>query len=110
MEHAFVADTNLFFECKRLEEIPWFDLAVDPIVIALTKPVLAEIDKHKKSGGRTRKRAIEISGRIRGMLATLPPEVVIQNAGPRVVLSRRRTRIIGAICESPLNRKSANPL
>ncbi|MBZ9844844.1 PIN domain-containing protein [Mesorhizobium sp. CA5] len=86
MEHVFVADTNLFFECKRLEEIPWFDLAVDPIVIALTKPVLAEIDKHKKGGGRTRKRAIEISGRIRGMLATLPPEVVIQEAGPRVVL------------------------
>lgn len=86
MEHAFVADTNLFFECKRLEEIPWFDLAVDPVVIALTKPVLAEIDKHKKGGGRTRKRAIEISGRIRGMLAALPPEVVIQEAGPRVVL------------------------
>lgn len=86
MEHAFVADTNLFFECKRLEEIPWIDLAVDPVVIALTKPVLAEIDKHKKGGGRTRKRAIEISGRIRGMLAALPPEVVIQETGPRVVL------------------------
>ncbi|MES0151062.1 PIN domain-containing protein [Mesorhizobium sp. M0012] len=86
MEHVFVADTNLFFECKRLEEIPWLDLAVDPIVIALTKPVLAEIDKHKKGAGRTRKRAIEISVRIRGMLATLPPEVVIQEAGPRVVL------------------------
>lgn len=86
MEHVFVADTNLFFECKRLEEIPWFDLAVAPVVIALTKPVLAEIDKHKKGGGRTRKRAIEISGRIRGMLAAFPPEVVIQEAGPRVVL------------------------
>lgn len=86
MEHVLVADTNLFFECKRLEELPWSDLAVDPVVIALTKPVLAEIDKHKKGGGRTRKRAIEISGRIRGMLAVLPPEVVIQEAGPRVLL------------------------
>ncbi len=86
MEHAFVADTNLFFECQRLEEIPWSDLAVDPVVVVLTKPVLAEIDKHKKGGGRTRKRAIEISGRIRGMLAVLPPEVIIQEAGPRVVL------------------------
>lgn len=86
MEHVLVADTNLFFECKRLEELPWSDLAVDPVVIALTKPVLAEIDKHKKGGGRTRKRAIEISGRIRGMLAALPPEVVIQEAGPRVLL------------------------
>lgn len=86
MEHVFVADTNLFFECKRLEELPWSDLAADPVVIALTKPVLAEIDKHKKGGGRTRKRAIEISGRIRGMLNTPPPEIVIQEAGPRVVL------------------------
>ncbi len=86
MEHAFVADTNLFFECKRLEELPWSDLAVDPVVIALTKPVIAEIDKHKKGGGRTRKRAIEISGRIRGMLKAQPPEVVIQDVGPRVVL------------------------
>ncbi len=86
MEHAFVADTNLFFECKRLEEIPWIDLAADPVVIALTKPVLAEIDKHKKGGGRTRKRALDISGRIRGMLAAHTSEVVIQEATPRVVL------------------------
>lgn len=86
MEHAFIADTNLFFECKRLEELPWSDLAVDPIVIALTKPVLAEIDKHKKGGGRTRKRAIEISVRIRGMLKAHSPEEVIQEAGPRVLL------------------------
>lgn len=86
MEHVFVADTNLFFECKRLEELPWSDLAADPIVIALTKPVMAEIDKHKKGSGRTRKRAIEISGRIRGMLTSPPPEVIIQDAGPRVVL------------------------
>lgn len=86
MEHAFIADTNLFFECKRLEELPWSDLAVDPIVIALTKPVLAEIDKHKKGGGRTRKRAIEISGRIRGMLTAHPPQEVIQEARPRVLL------------------------
>lgn len=86
MEHAFVADTNLFFECKRLEELPWSDLVVDPVVIALTKPVMGEIDKHKKGGGRTRKRAIEISGRIRGMLAAQPPEIVIQETGPHVVL------------------------
>ncbi|WP_105433029.1 PIN domain-containing protein [Neorhizobium sp. T6_25] len=86
MESAFVADTNLFFECRRLEELPWSELAVDPIVVALTKPVLSEIDKHKKSGGRTRKRAIEISRRIREMLSTMSPEVVIKEAEPRVTL------------------------
>lgn len=86
MEHAFVADTNLFFECKRLEEIPWSDLAADPVVVALTKPVLAEIDKHKKAGGRTRKRAVQISGRVREMLSAASPETVIKEAGPRVLL------------------------
>lgn len=86
MEHVFVADTNLFFECKRLEELPWCDLAVDTVVIALIKPVMAEIDKHKNGGGRTRKRAIEISGRIREMLVASSPEVVVQEAGPCVVL------------------------
>ena len=68
MEHIFVADTNLFLECKRLEDISWSDLGVDPVVIVLTKPVIGEIDKHKTSGGRTRKRALAISGRIRDML------------------------------------------
>lgn len=86
MEHVFVADTNLFFECEPLEKISWSDLAVEPVVIVLIKPVMAEIDKHKKGGGRTRKRAIEVSQRIRGMLAVHPPEVVIQEASPRVVL------------------------
>ena len=65
LEHIFVADTNLFFECKRLEDISWEDLGVEPIVVVLTKPVIGEIDKHKRSGTRTRKRALEISGRIR---------------------------------------------
>lgn len=59
---------------------------MDPVIIALIKPVMAEIDKHKKGGGRTRRRAIEISRRIRGMLTAQPPELVIQEAGPRVVL------------------------
>ncbi len=58
MEHLYVADTNLFFEAKRLEDLPWDELGVDPIVVALTKPVQAEIDRHKKGGGRTRKRAL----------------------------------------------------
>ena len=84
VEHIFVADTNLFFECKRLEDISWEDLGSDPIVVVLTKPVIGEIDKHKRSGGRTRKRALEISGRIRDMLKSGVLEEVIREAGPRV--------------------------
>lgn len=86
MEHLLVADTNLFFECRRLEDLPWADLGAGPLVIALTKPVIGEIDKHKKGGGRTRKRALDISGRIRRMLVEGQSESVIREADPRVIL------------------------
>jgi PIN domain len=86
MEYIFVADTNLFFECKRLEDLPWDELGVDPICIALTKPVLAEIDKHKKGVGRTKKRAIETFNRVREMLDDEKEELVIREISPRVVL------------------------
>lgn len=86
MEHLFVADTNLFFEAKRLEDLPWADLGVDPVVIGLTKPVQAEIDRHKKGTGRTRKRALETFKRVRAMLQSSQTEAVIREADPRVVL------------------------
>lgn len=88
MEAHLVADTNLFFECKALEELQWGELGYDPVVILLTKPVLDEIDKHKKANGRTRKRALEIFKRVRGMLTTSTTELVIREASPRVVLRR----------------------
>jgi hypothetical protein len=88
MEVHLVADTNLFFECRSLEDLPWSELGYDPIVILLTKPVLDEIDKHKKGTGRTRSRALEIFGRVRGMLTSSTQEVEIQTLSPKVVLRR----------------------
>lgn len=86
MEHLIVADTNLLFECRALEELPWGDIGVDPLVIALTRPVIGEIDRHKRGSGRTRRRAMEISGRIRGMLKANQSEETIREQEPRVVL------------------------
>lgn len=86
MEYLYIADTNLFLECKRLEDLNWADLGADPVAIILTKPVIGEIDKHKKAGGRTRRRALEISGRIREMLITGCMESTIRETNPRVVL------------------------
>ena len=77
MELHLVADTNLFFECKSLEQLPWLELGYDPVVILLTKPVLDEIDKHKKATGRTRARALDIFGRVRVMLASSAQEIEI---------------------------------
>lgn len=83
-----VADTNLFFECKPLDQLPWQELDPDQVVIILTKPVLDEIDKHKKGTGRTRDRALEIFGRVREMLTTSTKEYEIRASSPRVVLRR----------------------
>jgi hypothetical protein len=88
MEIHLVADTNLFFEFKTLEELPWQELGYDTVVIILTKPVLDEIDKHKKASGRTRSRALEIFGRIREMLIIGRQEVDIRSSAPRVILRR----------------------
>ncbi len=79
-------DTNLFFECKALENLPWSELEGDSLYILLSKPVLDEIDKHKKGRGRTRKRALEIFQRIRAMLEAGVDEKIIQESEPQVVL------------------------
>jgi hypothetical protein len=92
MELHLAADTNLFFEFKPLEQLPWSELGADPVVIVLTKPVVDEIDKHKKSTGRTRDRALDIFNRLREMLTSGATEVEIQESGPRVVL-RRMTNV-----------------
>ena len=91
MELHLVADTNLFFECKSLDQLPWFELGADPIIILLTKPVLDEIDKHKKSNGRTRDRALATYGRVRDMLKSAAKEVEIRPSSPRVLLRREPT-------------------
>ncbi len=86
MDQIYVADTNLFLECKRLEEIPWADLGLDPIVIVLTQPVISEIDKHKRLRSRTRKRALSISKRIRQMLESCVLETLVCEGAPRVTI------------------------
>lgn len=86
MEFRLVADTNLFLECKALDQLPWSELGADPIVVVLTKPVLDEIDKHKKSTGRTRARALEIFGRVREMVTAGTIEIDIRTSSPRVML------------------------
>lgn len=87
-ELHLVADTNLFFECKSLSELPWEELGADPIVLLLTTPLLSEIDKHKKGSGRTRKRALDLFGIVRGMIKSKQNEHVVREDNPRVVLRR----------------------
>lgn len=86
MELHLVADTNLFLECLPLHDLPWSDLQADPVIVILTKPVLDELDKHKRSTGRTRDRALKILKFVRDMHGGIRHEVDIQSASPRVIL------------------------
>jgi hypothetical protein len=88
MELHLVADTNLIFEFKQLEQLPWHEFGYDPVVILLTKPVLDEIDRHKKGTGRTRGRALEIFNRFRAMLTSGVQDVEIRPSSSRVTLRR----------------------
>lgn len=81
-----LADTNLFFEFKKLHELPWAELDADPIVLLVSKPVLDEIDKHKKGNGRTRDRAIEVFKMLRTSMKNGGSDIVIQETAPRVLL------------------------
>lgn len=86
MELRLVADTNLFLECGSLEVLPWEELAADPVVVLLTRPVMTEIDRHKAGTGRTKRRAVLINQQVRGLLERQATDLVVRETGPRVVL------------------------
>ena len=66
--------------------MPWADLGTDTIEIILTKPVLDEIDRHKKEKGRTKKRALDTFKRLRPILLGECEEVLIREESPKVTL------------------------
>jgi len=105
---TLLVDTNLFFECKALDQLPWDDLGFDTVIVLVAKPVLDEIDRHKKGSGRTRKRALEIYTRIRRMLKNGAHEDVIQEANPRVVFKLDQNTKFDEQLETQLNKNKAD--
>jgi hypothetical protein len=84
-------DTNLFVQCKPLEELNWaiFDGA-DEIKLIITRPVQAEIDSHKAKGsGRLSKRARSASTLFRELLQP-GIECKLISSKPRVLLFLRQ--------------------
>lgn len=81
-----IADTNTLLECRKLEDLPWEELGGDPVVVLFTRPVLDEIDKHKNSNGRTRRRAVDAFKLVRKALAADGNEMVLRHNKPRVLL------------------------
>jgi hypothetical protein len=69
---AYSPDTNFFFQCRQVAELPWHELeGADPsdvseVRLSITPAVMKEIDRHKgKGNSRTARRAREASSLFR---------------------------------------------
>ena len=83
--HLF-CDTNLFLQCRELEELDWSTWQGMQVRVIVSAPVLKEIDHRKNRGNdRVSRRARKASQRFRKMLPV--GESVVREAHPRVTLS-----------------------
>ena len=84
--HFFV-DTNLFIQCRPLEQLDWSPWRTyEEVRLIVSRPVLREIDRLKNKGNdRVTRRARTASAMFRQMLDDA--HKLIHPEGPRVVLS-----------------------
>ncbi|WP_081648770.1 PIN domain-containing protein [Ponticaulis koreensis] len=85
--HVFLfVDTNLFFQCRALEELDWSEwVDYEAVHLIVSSPVLREVDYRKKQGNdRVGKRARKASERFRDMLGK--NEVMIRGTNPCITL------------------------
>lgn len=76
-------DTNLFIQCKPLQELDWSVWReYEEIHVLVTRPVQKEIDKHKKTGGdRLARRSRTASSLLRRIVRSKEEHEVIQKDG-----------------------------
>jgi len=82
-------DTNLFIQCKPLEELNWVETfpGYQHIRLLISRPVQVEIDRQKNVGsGRIGKRARGASSQFRRMVLNDDNELVIRQSNPRVTM------------------------
>ena len=113
----YFVDTNLFFQCRPLEQLDWSPWRkFDEVQLIVSKPVLREIDYRKnKSSDRVGRRARSAVAMFREMRNT--GKKVVHANGPRVILSieshhrpsdsledqldytERDDQLVGTVCE-----------
>lgn len=83
-------DTNLFLQCRTLQELPWRELGdFSEIEVLVPRPVQKEIDLHKSGGNdRRQRRARDASSLLRSIITDRAP-LLIRDADPQVTLSLR---------------------
>ena len=87
---CYFVDTNLFLQCRSLEQLDWTDLGdFEEVRLIVSRPVQREIDYGKNKGSdRPAKRARTTSAMFRQMLPD--GQLVVRESGPRVILSVER--------------------
>ncbi|MCY4302255.1 MAG: PIN domain-containing protein [Aestuariivita sp.] len=83
-----IVDTNIFHECRRLEDLPWENLGEpDEIVLIVTEPVQSELDTQKSSAKtRIKRRALEWTKHFRELITNDQTDHVIRPSEPRVIV------------------------
>ena len=83
----FFADTNLFIQCRPLDQLDWLPWdAYEEVRLIVSRPVLREIDRLKNKGNdRVARRARAASAKFREILDDA--HEVIRPQSPRVILS-----------------------
>ena len=81
-------DTNVFVQCKQLGALSWRDLgSYDKVVLLVTRPVIAEVDRQKGGSGRLAKRARLANSLFAEFLEDDEIEIDIQGSGPIVIVA-----------------------
>lgn len=89
MKTLFV-DTNLFLQCKSLEELPWYEISDgnDYIVLLISPPVISEIDRLKSDrNSRRAKRARKANSLFREILHSDEQIKVVRDTAPHVEIT-----------------------
>ncbi|SIT56164.1 hypothetical protein BQ8794_260020 [Mesorhizobium prunaredense] len=83
---TFCVDTNILIEFQALASLPWHELAPAATSIRIIVPtkVGAEMDEHKFSSGRLRKRAAEFSDLVRRLEQNNYAPINLRDARPLV--------------------------
>lgn len=98
-------DTNLFIQCKSLNELDWSEWAnFSEIHLIVCRPVLREIDNQKNRGnGRVSRRARKAHSLFRDIAINEKDYELIQKDGPKVTLTSGEVsevaRIVGKLAK-----------
>lgn len=86
-EAYLIVDTNLFLECRALDELPWNELGYASIDLIVSRTVQQELDAHAKNDrGRTYKQALAARTLLRKLVTGGEGALTVRDAMPRVTL------------------------